>query len=101
MIHYNIWFTLKGGTDDDVELRKIAGFLGGLKIRSLLHDFKLLKGSSPGNTLPRLQAIIMFADAAQFDRSFGEVRKLGVHAGAHGAAIANVESIMAETFEEI
>ena len=101
MIHDNVWFTFKGGTDEEVELRKIAGFLGGLKSRSLLHDFKLLKGSSPGNTLPRLQAIIMFVDAAQFDRSFGDVRALGVHTGAHGAAIANVASIIAETFEEI
>ena len=101
MIHYNVWFTFKGATDEEVELRKIAGFLDGLKSRSLVHDFKLLKGSAPGNTLPRYQAIIMFVDATQLGRPFGAVRALGVHTGEHGAVIANVESIMAETFEEI
>ena len=101
MIHYNVWFTLNDGADEEAELRKIAGFLNGLKGRALLREFKLLKGSAPGNTLPRFQAIIMFVDAAQFNRPFDEVRTLGVHTGEHGAAIANVRSIMAETFEEI
>lgn len=101
MIHYNVWFTFKDGADQEAELRKIAAFLDGLKGRDLLHDFKLLKGSAPGNTLPPFQAIIMFVDASQFNRPFGEVRALGVHTGEHGAVIANVKSIMGETFEEI
>jgi hypothetical protein len=101
MIHYNVWFALKDDANEVEELRNICSFLAALKHRSLIHDFKLLKGRASQTTLPPFQVMILFVDDAQFGRPFADVAAIGAHAGEHGSMIANVKTFMADTFEEL
>ena len=102
MIHYNVWFSFKDGTDESVELAKVNGFLGDLKARHLLHDYTLLRHRAGAGTtrLARFQASIRLADD-QFQSPFQHVVTTGVHSGAHGIMIENIDTFIVEIFEEL
>ena len=99
MIHYNVWFSLKGGADEHAELGAIRRFLTDLKNRSLIHDFTLLRNRAAETKMPPFQALIVFLDADQFAKPFADVAIAGARSGTHGLMIANVDTFMAETFE--
>src|SRR4051812_27827449 len=101
MIHYNVWFSFTKDADEQEELSGITRFLTGLKSRSLIHDFKLLRNRTAQTKMAAFQAIILFLDKDQFALPFDEVATLGAHSGTHGSMIAKVDTFMAETFEEL
>jgi hypothetical protein len=103
MILYNVWFSLKPGSDDSVELTKTRTFLDDLKARAKLHSYRLMKNRATRDKikLANYQLMAEFADGLQFGLPFSEVGQLGIHAGRHGAMIENVEEFMVEVFEDI
>jgi hypothetical protein len=101
MIHYNVWFSLKDGADEQEELSVIARFLTDLKNRSLIHDFTLLRNRGVETKMPPFQALILFLDNDQFAKPFTDVAAAGARSGPHGLMIANVDTFMAETFEDL
>ena len=103
MIFYNVWFSFKSGSDENVEMVKMRAFLDDLKTRGKLHGYRLMKNRNPENKrkLPPYQFIAEFVDDAQFGLPFAEVGKIGVHAGEHGAMIENVDQFMVEVFEDL
>jgi hypothetical protein len=101
MIHYNVWFSFKAGAAEEDELRKMTHFLGDLKSRTLIHDYKLLRNRSVETKLAPFHAMISFLDDDQFGRPFNEVSNTGVHSGPHGLMIENVDIFIVEIFEEL
>ncbi len=101
MIHYNVWFSFKNGADEQEELSVITRFLTDLKHRSLIHDFTLLRNRASQTKMPPFQAHILFLDNDQFGKPFADVAAAGARSGTHGVMIANVDTFMAETFEEL
>jgi hypothetical protein len=103
MIHYNVWFSFKEGTVEPDGLNLVGAFLLDLKQRGLIHDLKLLRNrADTGDTrLARFHALIAFIDQDQFGTPFQEVQAIGVHAGAHGFMIENVDPFIVEVFEEL
>jgi hypothetical protein len=103
VIHYNVWFSFKPGSDDAVELAKTRSFLDDLKNRSKLHSYRLMKNraSRDKSNLSTYQLMAEFLDDTQFKIPFAEIAQTGVHSGKHGAMIENVDNFMVEIFEDI
>ena len=103
MILYNVWFSFKSGFDENVELGKARAFLDDLKNRAKLHGYRLMKNRATRekSRLANYQLMAEFADGEQFGLPFSEVGEIGIHAGKHGAMIANVDEFMVEVFEDI
>jgi hypothetical protein len=103
VIFYNVWFSFKPGSDENVEMVKVRAFLEDLKARGKVHGYRLMKNFNPKEKtkLPPYQFIAEFVDGTQFGLPFAEVGKIGVHAGKHGAMIENVDQFMVEVFEDL
>lgn len=103
MILYNVWFSFKTGISEKEELAKTIRFLEDLKTRSKLNGYRLMKNRAPKekSKLLSYQLMAEFSDDAQFRLPFAEVAQTGVHSGAHGAMIENVDEFMVEVFEDI
>lgn len=103
MIHYNVWFSFKNDVCDEDRLQRVRLFLGDLKSRGQIHDFRLLKNrAAPGKgRLAQFHALIVFQDNVQFGQPFAEVAAMGIHAGKHGLMIENVSDFVVEVFEEL
>ena len=51
VIHYNVWFSFREGTDEADGLMRVRAFLGDAKARRVITDFALLRNrASPGKT---------------------------------------------------
>ena len=103
MIQYNVWFSLKKGLDETIELTKIKSFFEDLKNRNLISGYRLLRnrGTAGRTRLPPYQVIAEFSDNHQFGEPFAEVERIGIHAGRHGAMIENVDEFVVEVFEQL
>jgi hypothetical protein len=103
VIHYNVWFAFKDGASEVDGVAGVRTFLNDLQQRRRIADFKLLRGrTGSGQTrLARFHAVIMFADQDQFDGAFRDVEATGPHAGLHGLMIADIDTFIVETFDEL
>jgi uncharacterized protein DUF6614 len=103
VIHYNVWFSFKPGSDREVQLSRCRACLDDFKTRGMIKGYSLLenRGKQEETTLPQLQAIIEFQDYEQFGAPFAEVRDGGIHEGLHGLMIEQVEQFKVEVFEHI
>ena len=103
MIHYNIWFSFRGGVDEADGLDIIRAFLSELYGAGGVAGFQLLKNSGdPTKTrmLP-FQALIEFRDEAQFSAAFSAQAAAGIHSGAHGRVMSVVGDFRIEVFKQI
>jgi hypothetical protein len=103
MIVYNVWFSLKEGSDETLEIRKVKLFLKDLQDRALIAGYRVLKNRAQAgkSKLPPYQIIAEFLDGNQFGLPFAEVERIGIHSGRHGSMIENVDEFVVEIFEDL
>src|SRR5258706_14261501 len=100
MLHYNVWFSLKGDIEEELGLAVVGDFLRSLCVIDDVATFRLLKNGSeaPRSKLPKFHALIEFADDAALSRAMKNQTERGVHAGAHGKVIEVVSEFRVEIF---
>ena len=103
MIHYNIWFNLRGAVDEAGALATVHAFLSNLYDAGSIACFHLLRnsGAEGKSTLPRFQALIEFRDDAQFSTAFSAQAARGIHTGLHGRVMDLVSDFRVEIFTQI
>ncbi len=103
MIHYNVWFDLKGDADESAGLGVIHAFLDELFAAGVIAGFQLLKNSGEGGRTQQLryQALIAFGDDAQFSAAFAAQAARGIHTGLHGQVMSTVSDFRIEIFRQI
>ena len=103
MIHYNIWFDLRSGSDDAKDLSVVREFLDELYAAGSIAAFHILQNSgAPTKTmLLRYQAQIEFRDDAQFSTAFSAQAARGIHTGLHGRVMSIVSDFNIGVFRQI
>jgi hypothetical protein len=101
MIHYNVWFALKDGTEEKSGLATVSRFLMGLCTGGEVAAFRLLRntGKAGHTKLPQYHAIVEFADLAAMSQAMGNQVARGIHNGAHGEIVKVVRDFRVEIFE--
>ncbi len=103
MILYHVWFSFKPEVDAPAELEKVRAFLADLKNHGRVDHFRLTKNRAEAGQgkLPPYQITAEFCDRSRMGEAFAEVKRIGIHAGFHGAMIENVDHFVVEVFEDI
>ena len=103
MIHYNIWFGLRGDVDESEALAEVRTFLSALRTAGTVTDFRLLRncGSGTKTKLLPFQAQIQFQDDAQFSSTFSDQAARGIRTGPHGRVMSLVNAFHVEVFREL
>ncbi len=103
MLHYHVWFHFKAGVGERDGVGVIRSFLQQLLAAGKIGGFRVLKNTAkpPETVLAPYDALIEFADEAQFAAAFDELRKIGIHTEPHGTIIKTVEGFSADVFEEV
>ena len=103
MIHYNIWFDLRSGSDHAKDLSVVQEFLGELYAAGSIAGFHILRnsGAAPKTKMLHYQALIEFCDDAQFSAAFSAQAARGIHTGLHGRVMAMVSDFRIEVFRQI
>lgn len=103
MIHYNVWFDLKDGFDENEALTAAFTFLEGLRAGGQVVGFRILqhRGGDGKTKLLPYHAIIEFRDNIQFSGTFASQADRGIHTGLHGHLLTFVRDFQIEIFHEI
>jgi hypothetical protein len=100
MLHYHVWFNLKGGVPEARGLATVERFLRSLSVADEAAAFQMLRneGGPPRSKLPRYHALIQFEDDIQLANAMKRQTERGIHAGLHGEVIDVVSDFHVEIF---
>lgn len=98
---YHLWFNLKADASEEEALGAARTFLNEQLAAGQIATFRLLKNTAPATktSLPRHWALVEFTGREQFSAAFSELRRGGIHHGAHGELIRMVSDFRVEFTE--